>query len=974
MRIPWRLRFLMAAFLLALMPSLFLPVRAHGQAPPAASDEDSDDDAPVDILSVTITLDVSGKANVQAMYGLADKSDFPQSEVKNALQSTLGCTIHDSPRVSTISGFYVGSCAVPLSAQGLLRQGRISTAPLQEVARLHNIASPSVQLHLPADSEVLETIPAAGASFSNLPAGSGAGFNRYMRSFFLFVGSAEKPLPPEILFRYGYAPSTLQKNAVLLPLVLLFPLALFMWLGRKALSADVADKAVVWFSYMRWLQWILSGSLIAWWMALDYCHAEPLLRFISSGTRFAALGAHPVAYQAISWVPPAIVWLLCYRISHPVQQKLRGLRWTKRELTLQALYSVLAGLFPFAMFLTGLRVIPTGGFRTAMYWWVAAFLLRVVAAQALLKVTGMQPQALSSGDLRDRAFGLAERLGIKLQQIYLIPSGKGQVANAFARTGNTISFTDFLLQRMSQREVDFVMAHELTHLKLKHPAKLGYAYLGGLFLAMLSVNVPLGHLHGSAAAHSALLFTEFIRNSSMARYAWIFIVISVFPYFWSRRFEYAADAGAVTATGDPRAAISALFKLSELNMMPIHWSKWHEKWLTHPSSLRRARAIARKANISAEEIPAIAREGATETQNYVIPASAAAGGKVHSTQRTKSASLKLSLALVALFAFVPSLFSLAAIHLAAPLKWIVFGAAIPATLISFLVFFNYASRLARGKTIGSLKKKLESQGVQTAAWSGVFVGLSPAAAPRIYEGNASWDIGYLFFRSDRVCYCGEEAKFSLRQNQITAIKVGSGMPALVPTKRIYIAWKDDERAASGVFNIVCGKAGSALDANKLTKELAQRLEAWRKTPPVPRPLPPQFEGLTSPEVRAVTSQSPAERRKPQKLYNELFWTGVFAGVGATICGLPFHLVPYFVAASNPSLYARAGVHAPFSTPGAGWFAVGVAVLVRFVTLFPLLLYRDKPKLVAEVAGKRPDALVPSEVAHTDAAQEKVLVS
>lgn len=971
MRIPWKLRFLMAGLLVAVMPSFILPIRAYAQAPPAAANDDSDDDdAPVDILSVTITLDAAGKANVQAMYGLADKSDFPQSEIKNALQSALGCTIQDSPRVSTVPGFYAGSCALPWSTRGLLHQGRLSTAALQQVARLHNIASPLVQLHLPADSEVLETVPAVRTN----SVGSSAAFNRYMRSLFLFAGSAEKPLPPEILFRYGYAPSTLQKSAALLAVVLLFPLALFMWLGHKALSADVADKAVVWFSYMRWLQWILNGSLFAWWIALDYCHVEPLLRFISSGTRLAALGAHPVAYQAISWVPPAIVWLLCYRISHPVQQKLRGLRWTKRELTLQALYSVLAGLFPFAMFLTGLRVIPTGGLRNAMYWWVAAFLLRVVAAQALLKITGMQPQALSSGDLRDRAFGLAERLGVKLQQIYLIPSGKGQVANAFARTGNTISFTDFLLKRMSHREVDFVMAHELTHLKLKHPAKLGYAYMSGLFLAMLFLNVPLWNLHGSAAAHYALMFAGVLRNSAMGRYAWIFIGVSVFPYFWSRRFEYAADAGAVTATGDPRAAISALFKLSELNMMPIHWSKWREKWLTHPSSLRRARAIAKKANISFEEIPAIAREGATETQNYAIPASAAHGGKVHSTQRTRSASLKLSFALVALFAFVPSFVSLAAIHLAFPLKWIVFAAAIPATLVSFVVFLNYASRLTRRGTVGSLRKKLESQGIQTAAWSGVFVGFSPAAAPRIYEGNASWDIGYLFFRSDRLCYYGEEAKFALRQNQITAIKLGNGIPALLPSKRIYVAWKDGERGACGVFNIACGKAGSTLHANKLTKELAQRLQAWWQTSPITRPLPSQLAELTSPEVRAVTSQNPAERRKPQKLYNELFWTAVFASVGATLCGLPFHLLTYFLSSSNPSLYARAGVNNAFSTPGAGWFAVGVAVLVRFVTLFPLILYRDTPKLVAEPPGKRLDTPVRSEVAQTDTVvPEKVSV-
>jgi hypothetical protein len=83
---------------------------------------------------------------------------------------------------------------------------------------------------------------------------------------------------------------------------------------------------------------------------------------------------------------------------------------------------------------------------------------------------------------------------------------------------------------------------------------------------------------------------------------------------------------------------------------------------------------------------------------------------------------------------------------------------------------------------------------------------------------------------------------------------------------------------------------------------------------------------------------------------------------------------YFLASSNPSLYARAGIHNAFSTPGAGWFAVGVAVLVRFVTLFPLLLYRDTPKLLADAPGKRLDAPMPSDFAQADAVvPEKVPV-
>jgi len=902
MRIRGRFRSFLSACLLAEALGFFLSVCAHSQTPPAAPPDSADgNEKPVSFLSVAITFDPSGKASVHASYFLDDQPNLPPAEIKQALESSLGCSLQNSSRARPMPGAYSAYCTVPASAHGLFNEGRILTAPLQNFSSVHNIASSSLKLHLP-DSDILETIPPPSAA---TPASAA----RFKRALVIYTWSPDKPLAGEITYRYGYSSSTLKRTAAILLLVLATPLGLFVWLGRRALAADVPDKAVVWFSYMRSLQWILNFSLLGWWIALDYSDAEPILHFFAAGTRFTALAAHPVLDESVGWLPPAFLWLLCYRISHPIQQKLRGLRWTKGELTLQALYSVLARLIPLALFLTGLRVIGTGGFRSAVLWWIAAFLLRAVAAQALLKITGIEPQALSSGDLRDRAFAMAERVGVKLQQVYLIPSGKGQVANAFARTGNTISFTDYLLQRMSQREVDYVMAHELNH--LKHPAKLAYAYMASIFLAVFSLNFAPPLIH----------------DSVVTRYALMLAIVSVFPYFWSRRFEYAADAGAVTTTGDPRAAISALFKLSELNMMPIHWSRWREKWLTHPSSMRRAQAIAKRAGIPFEEIPTIAREGACETVNYTIPSTTGPGAKLHSTQRTKSLTLKLSFTLVGLLAFVPSLSCLAAIHLASPLKWIVFALALPSTLLAFLLLANYSPRFTRGKLQPALDKKLAVQGIQAESWSGVYVGFSPTAAPRLYEGNSNWDIGYLFLRSDRLCYCGEETTFALRQDQITAIKHAEGLPGLLAPNRIYIAWTDTERGSCGVFNISRGNVDSVLQARNLNVDLAHHLQAWWKSPPVTRPLPPQLAELSSPEIRTVTSSNPANFWSLKKLFTELLWTAIFTGAGASICALPFHL--------------------PFHTPGAGWYAILVAVAVRFITIVPFLRYRDLPKLIAQ---------------------------
>ena len=270
---------------------------------------------------------------------------------------------------------------------------------------------------------------------------------------------------------------------------------------------------------------------------------------------------------------------------------------------------------------------------------------------------------------------------------------------------------------------------------------------------------------------------------------------------------------------------------------------------------------------------------------------------------------------------------LAAIHLASPLKWIVFALALPSTLLAFLLLANYSPRFTRGKLQPALDKKLAVQGIQAESWSGVYVGFSSTAAPRLYEGNSNWDIGYLFLRSDRLCYCGEETTFALRQDQITAIKHAEGLPGLLAPNRIYIAWTDTERGSCGVFNISRGNVDSVLQARNLNVDLAHHLQAWWKSPPVTRPLPPQLAELSSPEIRTVTSSNPANFWSLKKLFTELLWTAIFTGAGATICALPFHL--------------------PFHTPGAGWYAILVAVAVRFITIVPFLRYRDLPKLIAQ---------------------------
>jgi len=910
----------------------------HSVAPqpdddPDGSSDDSEAKLKATILLATISFTDNDHLTVRANAFQSDPPTFQSAELKKDLQDAVGCSLTDSARVKVTSVYYLGSCTLPRSGTRLLRQGRISTAPLKRYCEQHNLEILTVQFEF-ADTAFLETVPPASASAPingfNISDKQKKRLAEYFQRHPVYRWNRSQFIPASIDYRFGYDPSKLQRGAVALVLILVAPVVLVFWLGRKALSADVADKSVIWFSYMRTLSWVLNGSLLFWWAALDFFQVQAVLRFLAAGFSYASILSHPAATQILGWVPPSLVWLFCQQLSHPVQEKLRGLSWTKRELTLQAFYSVLAGLVPFALFLTGISLISSSSSSSAV-WFIAAILVRVSATKALLKLSGMQPHALTTGALRDRAFEMAQRLGVKLQQVYLIPSGKGQMANAFSSSAHHISFTDVLLQRMSAREIDFVMGHELTHLKHKHPSKLAMIRLGGLFLGVIVA--------------SFMAFVPAI-NSQLVRYFIIFGCMTSLPYFVSRRFEYSADAGAVNITGDPRAAISALFKLSELNMMPTQWSRWSEEWLTHPSSVRRAQAIAKRASIAAEEIPAIARAGAADKNAYSPQFSATSANKLHSTSYKAASVQKLSWIILAILSFVPSLFALAALHLAhdrPTAQLTLFVLAIPATFAAVLLLSNYTPRLTRSNVAARLNQKFSEQGIQVASWGGAYVGYAPAAAPRSYEANSFWDVGYLFFRSDRICYWGEEIQFALRREQITAVKLDLGTPGFLGAKRVYIAWRDHAQGTCGVFNIGCGQTDSVLSGVRQTRALADRLQIWWKSSSPARSVPQPLDALSSPTVRNVTCAVPGALWKSGKLFTELLTTAWIAALGAMLCGLPFHLMAYLF---SPSRFG-VPVADPYHSPGAGWFVVLAAPLVRFLSLIPALRYRDKPVLVAQ---------------------------
>jgi Zn-dependent protease with chaperone function len=128
------------------------------------------------------------------------------------------------------------------------------------------------------------------------------------------------------------------------------------------------------------------------------------------------------------------------------------------------------------------------------------------------------------------------------------------------------------------------MAHELAHVSLKHGRKHLLLVLG-MFFALSLVLFRLSHY-----AVALLPFAE------------IAVVIGplIAIYYFSRRFEYAADAFAVDFTGDPETAIRALVNLHKIHEVRAHSGKFTELFMTHPPLARRTAAIAKVGHVPAD--------------------------------------------------------------------------------------------------------------------------------------------------------------------------------------------------------------------------------------------------------------------------------------------------------------------------------------------------------------------------------------
>jgi predicted Zn-dependent protease len=190
-----------------------------------------------------------------------------------------------------------------------------------------------------------------------------------------------------------------------------------------------------------------------------------------------------------------------------------------------------------------------------------------------------KPRDTSAEDARTALRAIAARLaphmnlpeGMELQVHY----SPDKVTNAFATIGGNVVFYRGLIEKFdSEDAVAMVMAHEIAHAKLRHPAaSLGRGIAVGLTLSLISVGVGEG-VAGSAVQTAGVL--------PLLKY--------------SRNQESAADAEAMAALaavyghiGGARDTFDAFAKLKPESSSQVSFLR------THPLTSERIAAIERLA-------------------------------------------------------------------------------------------------------------------------------------------------------------------------------------------------------------------------------------------------------------------------------------------------------------------------------------------------------------------------------------------
>ncbi len=277
-------------------------------------------------------------------------------------------------------------------------------------------------------------------------------------------------------------------------------------------------------------------------------------------------------------------------------------------------------------------VFSTGGARALAYWWMPIFLSSCWFVVAYLCHADIIRASTGACDVtrreQPRLYDMVERTaiaaGLPMPKVQIM---RTSVLNAYAAgltpDDSVVAVTHGLMQKLTDAELEAVIAHEMTHIKNRDVRLMVIAtvFAGGLTLVGAGVAKLVAGGGGGAVASGAAqgaagglaagaaeagaeggpagMIAAIVVGIMFLCLAHLFAILIYFAI--SRSREFLADAGAVEITKDADAMISALDKIAgdhddipglnaNLRAMMIS-SSVDSLFSTHPSIASRISAL-----------------------------------------------------------------------------------------------------------------------------------------------------------------------------------------------------------------------------------------------------------------------------------------------------------------------------------------------------------------------------------------------
>ncbi len=446
---------------------------------------------------------------------------------------------------------------------------------------------------------------------------------------------------------------------------------------------------------------------------------------------------------------------------------------------------------------------------------------------------------LAAGELRQRIFDLAARAGMRIRGVSILTGAQTRPPAAFATRWGGILLTDGLLLRLSKREVDAIVCHELSHTGPKSRVMMSLLYVSVLGTTMAAQFVPV----------TVMLFP-------------LLIVVLVLGFkAWRRSQERAADRDSVRWSRDPEAMISGLARVSLASGMPLAWGAPISWMLSHPSTGERLRLIAVAGGVPQSRVAELIEQARSEpADHYAESADVTAGAAFSPLLRQR---MRTSLGWYALAA--PAIFGVAiawALERAGIAGFPAFAIGAPASMAAF--YFGYEM------IVGKIRETARRRAVAKNG-PGIFVGFSPSAQPRIYEGMYHYDFGLVRFSPGVLEFVGDRTRFTLDSRLAERVWLGDGPRHWTPRKVVYIACRNSAEAGA-VFSLQSFEARvwpfTTIAARKLYKDV----EAWRER---------QIETLPAP-LPCDLPRVPGDPDQTAGLSLVVKSVAIYAGIGLTV--------------------------------------------------------------------------------------------